>query len=210
MNRSGESFIKRKISQACKHPTNNSLNLTRLDFFSIRWSSYAWKYFSRSQRSHIRILLGLCVSVLDWKYKAMRKASGQPWVLPRRWRCTVFPSLQSLQKGGSHSTLLRISRVYQRSASGGGGGGGGRRPLALRLKPQRGHDAERTESKVRRVPHTPQKRKSRACHCHDAMAVACLVAPPSRLVLCRRRRHHLKRQKHSAYEAPRSAGRRLI
>lgn len=53
--------------------------------------------------------------------------------------------------------------------------------MALRLKPQRGQDAERMESKVRRVPHTPQKRKSRASQ--NAMAVACLVldrtAPPS-------------------------------
>uniref|UniRef100_A0A0D9VY43 non-specific serine/threonine protein kinase n=1 Tax=Leersia perrieri TaxID=77586 RepID=A0A0D9VY43_9ORYZ len=46
---------------------------------------------------------------------------------------------------------------------GGREGGERERPLALRLKPQRGQDAERRESNLRRVPHTPQKRKSRAC-----------------------------------------------
>jgi len=54
--------------------------------------------------------------------------------------------------------------------------------LASRLKPHRGQEAERTESKVRRVPHTPQKRKSRACQ--NAMAVACSGA---RFPLPRRR-----------------------
>lgn len=47
--------------------------------------------------------------------------------------------------------------------------------MASRLKPHRGQEAEWTDSKVRRVPQTPQKRKSRACQ--NAMAVACSVPP---------------------------------
>ena len=35
--------------------------------------------------------------------------------------------------------------------------------MALRLKPQRGQEAERWESELRRVPQMPQNKKSRAC-----------------------------------------------
>lgn len=95
--------------------------------------------------------------------------------------CICFPSI-SASRGKKHSASLSINRRHQRRDTGRGEcGGGGKRPLASRLKPHRGQEAERTESKVRRVPHTPQKRKSRACQ--NAMAVACSVArfqPPRR------------------------------
>jgi hypothetical protein len=89
--------------------------------------------------------------------------------------CISFPSISANRQEKTFRVIIDYNRINQRIDTARGECGGGRkRPLASRLKPHRGQEAERTESKVRRVPHMPQKRKSRVCQ--NAMAVACSVA----------------------------------